>query len=94
MACNTCDHTMQTIGVTCDQDGARVFWCPRCGTIRTTGRFEGDDMPKLVERCRKLQPLIAALNAMHLTTPQIEAVIQCWTAFGIAESINTPEDRK
>ena len=33
MACPTCKHTMQNLGI----DGAarRVFWCPRCGTLKT-----------------------------------------------------------
>lgn len=30
MACPTCDHTMQNLGA----DDRRIFWCPRCGTIR------------------------------------------------------------
>ncbi len=31
MACPACDHTMQNLGLTAD----RVFWCPRCGTIKS-----------------------------------------------------------
>lgn len=30
MACPVCDHTMQNLGV----EGRRVFWCPRCGTLK------------------------------------------------------------
>ena len=34
MSCPTCDHTMTGVG-----DGN--FWCPRCGTIRKVGHYEG-----------------------------------------------------
>lgn len=33
MACKICDHTMQNLGLA--QSGARVFWCPRCGSLKT-----------------------------------------------------------
>ncbi len=32
MACPTCDHTMQNVG---DNGGRTVFWCPRCGGLKT-----------------------------------------------------------
>ena len=31
MACPTCDHTMQNLGV----ENQKIFWCPRCGTLKT-----------------------------------------------------------
>ena len=31
MSCPTCDHTMQNLGV----DNQRIFWCPKCGTLKT-----------------------------------------------------------
>lgn len=34
MACPTCDHTMQNLGV----NGQKIFWCNRCGTIKTITR--------------------------------------------------------
>lgn len=40
MACPTCDHTMQSIGM-------HNFWCPRCGTLKLHGEAE---VPKLVNR--------------------------------------------
>ncbi len=37
MACPTCDHTMQNLGV----NGQKIFWCNRCGTIKTVcGDYE------------------------------------------------------
>jgi hypothetical protein len=79
---------MQNVGVTCDQDGARVFWCPRCGTLRTTGRFEGDDVPKLVVRCRAFETTFPPGN------PPSVSYGDEWRRLGIVESINRPEDRR
>ena len=31
MACPTCNRTMQNIG---QNNGASVFWCPLCGTVK------------------------------------------------------------
>jgi hypothetical protein len=58
------------------------FWCPRCGTIKPC-----DDtpavVPLLVERCREFQA-----NMKDYRGPMLE-----WKRTGIAESINTPEER-
>jgi hypothetical protein len=46
MPCPTCDHTMQGLGTL--KSGPHVFWCPRCGTIRTQfNDYVEDDVPKL-----------------------------------------------
>lgn len=42
MACQTCDHTMQGI--------SRVFWCPRCGTIKMPGSAPEFEAPSIVDR--------------------------------------------
>ena len=34
MACPICSHTMQSIGIS-NADDRRVFWCMRCGTLKT-----------------------------------------------------------
>ncbi len=45
MACPTCDHMMQNLGATTD----RIFWCPRCGTIRTIrGQCNDDAVPRWI----------------------------------------------
>ena len=44
MACPVCDHTMEGIA------GAyRVFWCPRCGTMKDCGQREAAGLPDEVE---------------------------------------------
>jgi len=53
MACPTCGHTMQA--VTDQSLKRRVFWCPRCGTIRIlrlSADKTFDDVPKIVERAK------------------------------------------
>lgn len=32
MSCPKCEHTMQNLWV--DPKDKRIFWCPRCGTIK------------------------------------------------------------
>ena len=50
MACETCDHTMQKVN-----DGMpKVFWCPRCGTIKSEGSVPEFEKPIIVERANKL----------------------------------------
>jgi Zn-finger nucleic acid-binding protein len=45
MACPTCSHTMQNLGV----ESERVFWCPRCGTIKTVrGERESVEAPRWI----------------------------------------------
>lgn len=40
MACPVCEHTMQGIA------GAnRVFWCPRCGTLKDCGQRASAGLP-------------------------------------------------
>lgn len=58
MACESCGHTVQNIGG--GDESRRVFWCPRCGSLKTiTGAagaqpFVKSEAPKLVERARRL----------------------------------------
>jgi hypothetical protein len=62
MPCPVCRHPMQNLGLS--QPDARLFWCPRCGTLKTEvtlrvpdrkggveGRLWEDwDTPKLIRR--------------------------------------------
>lgn len=42
MPCPTCNETMQNVGAT-DQ---RIFWCPRCGTLKLeSGDHEDVEQP-------------------------------------------------
>lgn len=72
MACPVCDHTMQHVNGT-----ARVFWCPRCGTLKdcdmraaaglpdevTEGDDLGIDQPKLIGRVFNLSERVTDLLA-------------------------------
>ena len=46
MACPTCDHTMQLV----NSDVPRIFWCPRCGTLKMDGSVPENCPPKFMER--------------------------------------------
>ncbi len=83
MSCPACDHTMECVV-------PDLFWCPRCGTIRARADEPGvanplflNQSPKLVERCREFAATATGSN-----------LLSCWHRLGIAESINTPENRK
>jgi hypothetical protein len=45
MAC-LCDHTMQKV----NNGNPSVFWCPRCGTIKTEGCVPEFEAPTIVKR--------------------------------------------
>lgn len=80
MACPTCDHSMESLGI-------GWFWCPRCGTIRrrivdTMTTATSDSVPELVNRCRRFE-------SHHLP----DDLAGAWLVIGIRESINRPEDR-
>ena len=48
MACPTCDHTMQNLGV----ENQKIFWCPRCGTLKTvspSGDYEENEQTIFVK---------------------------------------------
>lgn len=42
MACKTCDHTMQNV----NNGQPPVFWCPRCGTLKSKGMVPEFQAPK------------------------------------------------
>ena len=42
MACPTCDHTMHNVG---ENGGRTVFWCPRCGGLKTRGAVPEFESP-------------------------------------------------
>lgn len=79
MPCPTCSHTMQRVEL-------RTLWCPRCGTIGTRDDDTLSEAPMLVKRCRDFQTaVVGKLNVAGISDP--------WKIIGIAESINTPENR-
>lgn len=86
MACPTCDHTMQSIGQTKRQDS--VFWCPRCGTIRTlySPTKMDDDAPSLPHRVRAF---LAELETGAY--PKLDTIAH---RIGLEESCTLPAERK
>ena len=51
MPCAVCDHTLQNVGA----EGRRVYWCPRCGSLKIeTGDFGDTQAPALVGRVRSV----------------------------------------
>ncbi len=77
MNCPTCSHTLHAV---CQSDGDRVCWCPRCGSLIAHGEHSP---PKLVERCREYEKMLR----------YVPERLPHWKAVGIAEAINTPENR-
>ena len=69
MSCPTCGHTMQ-------QALAPVWWCPRCGTLKTNNRDDalGTHEPWLVQR---IVTYFEALDGTEDTTVARSAVEEC-----------------
>ncbi len=56
MPCPTCSHTMQEVAI---RGSLAFWWCPRCGTLRSTGGGNiRDERPMLVERLRAYSPTL------------------------------------
>lgn len=87
MACPTCDHTMQRIVDS-------LSWCPRCGTLKTSGVPEHLEVerPKLIDRLRTYETRMR--NADDDREMWGEPVgLTVWNRIGISESINLPDAR-
>lgn len=87
MPCPTCSCTL---GKLCDSDRGPHWLCERCGTVVVYYPGDGEVVrdiyvPALVNRCRKFEPMLALVAARGDATP--------WRTLGIAEAINTPENR-
>lgn len=79
MSCPTCDHTMQSIV-------PKVFWCPRCGTVKEEflkqARTRDENncfVPKLVDRCLEFSE--------RLRDEPEHFLWKKWNQTGIQESI-------
>jgi hypothetical protein len=90
MACPTCGHALQNLGLSAGPVGMtrRVFWCPRCGTLREELSDAGacqtnDEAPRLVARCREFEERV----------PNGARVMPLWVQVGIAEAIYPPGER-
>lgn len=89
MSCPTCSHTMSHVGIAVD--GASLYHCPRCGTLRrvvwfSQGQKINDDVPMLVGRCREFGEALQTIDEPSVLRSE-------WGRLGVWESINTPEDR-
>jgi hypothetical protein len=80
MACPNCDHTMQLVSGPMIEAGNRVWWCPRCGTIKDC---DGKSTPMLVGRVVRF--------VGHFDTDDDAAVLM--RTMGIIESIALPGQR-
>lgn len=80
MACPNCDHTMQQVSGPMIEAGNRVFWCPRCGTIKD---IDGKSTPKLVGR---IVEFMSIFKEEDLTSERARRL-------GIIESITLPGQR-
>jgi transposase len=81
MACPNCDHTMQQVSGPMIEAGNRVFWCPRCGTIKDA---DGKSTPMLVSRVVRL--------AAHFGADD-DTVVPMMRSLGIIKSITLPGQR-
>lgn len=101
--CPTCSGTMQLLTKD-DARHVRYFLCPRCGTVMMCEKnIDGDPLeqefvPALVERCRAFAELLhllwgigAACEGPHSTG--LSDAQNRWHRLGIAEAINTPDNR-
>lgn len=79
MSCPTCSATMQAIHA---PDECPMWWCPRCGTVKTMASQDGV-APSLVKCCRTFEKTMASSYSL----------LKLWKRLGIAEAINTPENR-
>ena len=72
MAC-LCDHTMQKVN-----DGIpTVFWCPRCGTLKTEGCVPEFESPMIVKRVKVLVEIMVGNEEPIDAPPAVIALIEC-----------------
>lgn len=82
MACPTCDHTMRSVGGV----GYVVFWCPRCGTIKTNHADNQNNLiclPTLIPRLQKFRNETMPRQGGFI----LDRLVHAWIWLGIAESI-------
>ena len=84
MSCPNCGHTMRALAT---HAPAPIYWCPRCGTLRTKNR---DEAPALVERARD----VAAWQGIELLLSDITERGQRHKMFrDMIEACVLPENR-
>lgn len=84
MSCPTCGHTMEKFLGSDPEDELNGWLCPRCGTLKMEDANATEPtiyVPKLVERCRRFEPLMSI------------DLLKCWHSLGLYESIHLPAER-
>ena len=67
MACTSCDHTMQQV----NNGYPSVFWCQRCGTIKSQGEVPEFTEPTVLERSREFYQICELIIG-----PPLEVITQ------------------
>jgi len=82
MSCPTCDATMQRVN---EGVNPKVWWCPRCGSIKSEPGVPECETPKIVERakslCRGMRDFRTSADDLALALRTLE------------ESVLLPDDR-
>ena len=86
MACPTCNHTMQSVGEI--ELGWRIYWCQRCGTLKTKGAIPEHEAPMLVERVRRFRNICNGGDGLNAEQASL------WHRLGIGESIEREAEPK
>ena len=98
MPCTKCDHTLHAIVA---ESHRRVFWCPRCGTLREEvgsgpdgeARFATNTTPMLLDRVRQiLQDAVKNRDDAALG-PSALGFLQFMHLMGISEASFPPKQR-
>lgn len=72
MSCPTCNHTMQNLGA----EGQRIFYCPRCGTLKEyCGDFFRIELPYWLRQALSLHDLKRQANAVTHTETAVRLII-------------------
>ncbi len=82
MACTLCGHTMQNLGV----EGQRIFWCPRCGSIKSVvGEYESVTVPLIASRVKVACDVVQDTFSIGGSSQVSALPPSVWS--GIAESV-------
>ena len=94
MACNNCDHTMQNTG---ENGGRQVYWCPRCGTLKTQGGVPEYETPTNshlwpVRDIKAAPDLLAACEAVQQWADEqgLAIPVRCGLRAAIAKAETAP----
>ncbi len=85
MACETCDHTMQRV----NGGEPPVFWCPRCGTLKTKGGVPEFEVPKVIGRAHSLCASVTEPDEyldVDALAMRVRAVRECFLTGGRAHA--------